>query len=89
MAVLSGRNIFFAVVVALAAAFYQYILRDALFISYGVGRHVQKLSEFPHVCRKILDRQLEACEDMWLDEGSRTLFLACSDPITRTRWMPK
>ena len=78
-----------AAFIALAAFFYQYILRDILFVTYGVGRHVQKLSEFPYDCRRITDPRMEACEDMWLDEESRTLFLACSDPISRAKWMPK
>ena len=89
MALLSGRNVGLAILVAFVAVFYQYILRDLLFVAYGVGRHIQKVSEFPYTCRKIYDREVEACEDMWLDEESRTLYLACSDAISRTKWMPK
>jgi arylesterase / paraoxonase len=89
MAVLSRTSIGFTVLVALIASLYQFLLRDALFVTYGIGRQVQKISDFPYKCRKIIDRQIEACEDMWLDEESRTLFLACSDAISRVKWMPK
>jgi arylesterase / paraoxonase len=88
MAAVSGRNIILGSLVALAAVFYQYLLKDVLFVTYGVGRQMQKISEFPYQCRKIHDRQIEACEDMWLDEKSRILYLACSDPMSRIKWMP-
>jgi arylesterase / paraoxonase len=78
-----------ALIVPLLGAFWQFFLSDILFIAYGIGRNVQPISDFPYTCHKIIDPQVEACEDMWLDEKSRTLYLACSDVISRTKWMPK
>ncbi len=89
MAVLSRTSIGLTIFIAVTAFLYQFLIRDTLFVTYGIGRPVQKISDFPYKCRKIIDRQVEACEDMWLDEQSRTLYLACSDPISRVKWMPK
>ena len=73
---------------AFAAVLYQTVLKDALFITYGLGRQLQPLSDFPYQCRRIRDPIIQACEDMWLSENSRQLFLACSDPSSRKQWMP-
>ncbi|KAK5126954.1 hypothetical protein LTR85_008312 [Meristemomyces frigidus] len=72
-----------------AGVLYQTFLKDFLFINVGVGRHLQPISDFPaYQCRRIEDPVLQACEDMWLSESTRQLFLACSDPLSRTQWMP-
>ncbi|KAK5245342.1 hypothetical protein LTR07_006577 [Exophiala xenobiotica] len=71
------------------AALYQYQLRDILFNTLGISRKIQPISDFPYTCRRIEnDPALQACEDMWLDQSSRQLFLACSDPLSRKYWMP-
>ena len=76
--------------VVLGAAFYQFVLRDLLFVTVGIGRTVLPVSDFPYKCHRILgDPNIQACEDMWLEEKSRTLFLACSEPEARRDWMPK
>ncbi|EXJ82800.1 hypothetical protein A1O3_06615 [Capronia epimyces CBS 606.96] len=74
---------------AAAALLYQFFLKDFLFATLGLGRTVLSVSEFPYSCHRIHgDPNIQACEDMWLDEKSRTLFLACSDPVARKHWMP-
>ena len=74
--------------VVAAAVLYQTVLKDLLFVTIGIGRTIQPISDFPYQCRRIQDPILQACEDMWLSESSRQLFLACSDPMSRTRWLP-
>jgi hypothetical protein len=76
--------------VLIAAAVYQGILKTTLFVTLGVGREVQPISDFPaYQCRRIHDPKLQACEDMWLSEETRQLFLACSSSEARSQWMPK
>ncbi|KPM42136.1 hypothetical protein AK830_g4419 [Neonectria ditissima] len=75
-------------VVALLAVLFQVYLKDPVWFGLGIGRTMQPLSDFPYTCRAIRDPRLEACEDMWLSESTRQLFLACSDPIARAHWMP-
>ncbi|KIX03403.1 uncharacterized protein Z518_06955 [Rhinocladiella mackenziei CBS 650.93] len=78
-----------SILLAVGAVLYQFVLRDILFIVIGVGRNVLPVSEFPYRCYRISgDPNVQACEDMWLDQKSRTLFLACSDPLARRDWMP-
>ena len=72
-------------VVLLAVAF-QVLLKDPIWRGFGIGKQFQPLSDFPYECRRI--EHLEACEDMWLSEASRVLYLACSDPVTRGQWLP-
>ncbi|KAM0281446.1 hypothetical protein ACHAQH_003569 [Verticillium albo-atrum] len=76
------------VVVALLSIAFQVFLKDAVWMGFGIGRTIQPLSEFPYTCRRIEDPQVEACEDMWLSETTRQLFLACSDSTGRSSWMP-
>ncbi|KAM0714826.1 hypothetical protein Q7P37_009290 [Cladosporium fusiforme] len=71
-----------------SAAAYQFILSDLLFVNLGVGRSLQPLQDFPYECHRLHDPRLHACEDMWLSEGSRQLFLACSASDTRREWAP-
>jgi arylesterase/paraoxonase len=54
----------------------------------GFWRDVQPINDFPYTCRKIEHPQLEGCEDLWIDEKGRELYLACSDTISRTQWCP-
>ncbi|EHY53738.1 hypothetical protein ABEF92_006292 [Exophiala dermatitidis] len=78
-----------SILFGLAALLYQFALKDYLFATVGLGRTIQHVSEFPYECHRIHgDPNIQACEDMWLDEESRTLFLACSDPMARKEWMP-
>ncbi|CAI4219560.1 unnamed protein product [Parascedosporium putredinis] len=74
---------------ALIAVGFQVYLKQATWLGLGIGRSIQPLSDFPYDCRRIdNDPRLQACEDMWLSENSRVLYLACSDPIARTQWLP-
>ncbi|CAK4031517.1 unnamed protein product [Lecanosticta acicola] len=77
-----------SVLLVLLGIVFQVFLRPLLFVTLGIGRELQPLSGFPYQCRRIEDPRLQACEDMWLSESTRQLFLACSDPIARTKWVP-
>jgi hypothetical protein len=78
------------ILLVLGAVLWQFLLRDVLFRTIGLGRTVLPVSAFPYRCYRIKeDPNIQACEDMWLDDKSRTLFLACSDPVARRHWMPK
>ena len=80
----------FSVFLLSSAILYQWLVRDLIYITYGRGRMIQPVSEFPYKCRRIEDdRNIQACEDMWLDPKSRTLFLPCSDSLSRPQWLPK
>ncbi|OLN81104.1 Serum paraoxonase/lactonase 3 [Colletotrichum chlorophyti] len=78
-------SIIFAVLLAVAL---QLVLKDPIWLGFGIGKTFQQLSEFPYSCRRIEDPRLQACEDMWLSETTRQLFLACSDPLARQQWLP-
>ncbi|KAF6845312.1 serum paraoxonase arylesterase [Colletotrichum musicola] len=72
----------------LLAVALQMVLKEPVSLGLGLGKTFQPLSDFPYSCRRIESPQLQACEDMWLSESTRQLFLACSDPLARQRWMP-
>lgn len=74
---------------ALVAILFQVFLKEPVWMGLGIGRTAQPISDFPFTCRSIFDSRMEACEDMWLSESTRQLFLACSDPRSRPHWMPK
>ncbi|KAK2004065.1 calcium-dependent phosphotriesterase [Colletotrichum falcatum] len=78
-------SILFAGIVGVAL---QLVLKDPIWLAFGIGKTIQPLSDFPYSCRRIEDRRLQACEDLWLSEATRQLFLACSDPLARRQWMP-
>lgn len=79
-------GVLFAVILAVGL---QLVLKDPIKLGLGLGKTFQPLSDFPYSCRRIEDTRLQACEDMWLSEATRTLFLACSDSLARQQWMPK
>ncbi len=80
--------IFGASAVLWLAVLYQWVLKDILFITLGVGRTHQTLEEFPFNCRRMHSPLLESCEDMVLDAEGRTLFAACSSISSRRGWSP-
>ncbi|USP75654.1 serum paraoxonase arylesterase [Curvularia clavata] len=80
------KAIFFALVVAYSASFYQLFVKDLLTITFGVGRVMQSIDEFPFDCRRIEHPRLEACEDIWLDNEGRTLYAACAGTQGRLAW---
>ncbi|KAG5790201.1 hypothetical protein H9Q69_010732 [Fusarium xylarioides] len=74
--------------IALLAILFQVYLKEAVWLGFGINRTIQPLSDFPYRCRKIVHHRLEACEDMYLSQSTRQLFLACSDPFARKQWQP-
>ncbi|KAI1076983.1 hypothetical protein F5B20DRAFT_583722 [Whalleya microplaca] len=79
-----------ALLVLLLAALQQLQLPRILDLAFGLTRASEPLAAFPgYRCRRLrADARLQACEDMWLSEASRVLFLACSDSLGRREWMP-
>jgi hypothetical protein len=77
-----------AVAAVAAAALYQLVLRDFLSVVVGVGRTMQPLEDFPYTCRRLKHEQLEACEDLWLDDEGRRLYLSCTGANHRLAWNP-
>ncbi|KAF5545142.1 serum paraoxonase arylesterase [Fusarium mexicanum] len=74
--------------IVILAILFQIYLKEAIWLGFGINKTIQPLSEFPYQCRKIVHHRLEACEDMYLSQSTRQLFLACSDPIARKQWQP-
>ncbi|CAM1510669.1 Fc.00g010040.m01.CDS01 [Cosmosporella sp. VM-42] len=73
--------------VALFGVLFQ-VLKVPVSLGLGIGRVIEPLSNFPYTCRRIEHPRMEACEDIWLSQSTRQLFLACSDPNSRPYWMP-
>jgi arylesterase/paraoxonase len=79
-----------AIVGALAAVVYQLQLPQTVRLGLGLGKTIQPLSDFPgYRCRRLEDRRLQSCEDMWLSDSARQLFLACYDLESRVQWNPR
>jgi arylesterase/paraoxonase len=75
--------------VAVIAVLYEFVAKSLIFDVLGYGRVVQNISAFNNVhCQKVDDLGLEACEDMWLNDRNGLLYMACSDTLSRTRWLP-
>jgi arylesterase/paraoxonase len=74
--------------VVLIAILYQFIFKSLIFDTLGYGRSISAISAFNVKCKKIDQLGLEACEDMWLDDRSGYLYMACSDSETKTQWLP-
>ncbi|KAK8068240.1 hypothetical protein PG996_007352 [Apiospora saccharicola] len=85
-------NFTLGVLAAVLAILYQSNVHSVLYtgtrLFLGVGHTLEPLSAFPYKCRRIEDKRLQACEDMWLSEATRQLFLACSEPNGRMQWAP-
>lgn len=63
---------------------------NVLKLGLAIGKTLQPLDDFPsYQCRRVHDPRLQACEDLWLPDATRQLFLACSDSDARGKWMPK
>lgn len=82
------RNFRLGVAVLMFGVFYQSWLKEVLFEVIGVGRVIQPIEDFPYKCRRINHERLEACEDLWLDDQERALYLACSGTESRIQWNP-
>jgi len=83
-----GTIVYCSAVVAWSAAIHQLLIKDILTVSLGIGRAIQSLDEFPYSCQRIQHPQLEACEDLWLDEQERVLYAACAGTKSRMAWNP-
>lgn len=83
-----GTLLYYSAVVAWSAATYQFLIKDLFTVTLGLGRVVQSIDEFPYSCRRIEHSQLEACEDLWLDEEERILYAACAGTKSRMAWSP-
>jgi hypothetical protein len=79
-----ATTVYYALVVAWGASLYQLVLKDLFTTTFGVGRVMQGIDEFPCTCRRIEHPRLEACEDIWLDNDARTLYaVGCGGTKTK------
>ena len=77
-----------SVLVVLSASLYQFWLKEALAVSFGLGRVLQPIEAFPYSCRRLTHDKLQACEDLWLDDEARVLYAACTGAQYRLAWVP-
>ncbi|KAH6629339.1 hypothetical protein C7974DRAFT_184833 [Boeremia exigua] len=83
-----GSLVYYSAVVAWSAAVYQFLVKDILTVTLGLGRVIQSIDEFPYSCQRIEHPHLEACEDLWLDDIERVLYAACAGTKSRMAWSP-
>lgn len=76
-------------IVGLGVLLYQMQLPRMISLGLGLAQTGAPLSTYPYTCRRLYHERLKACEDMWLSEATRQLFLACSEPLSRSLWAPR
>ncbi|KAF2450346.1 hypothetical protein P171DRAFT_439012 [Karstenula rhodostoma CBS 690.94] len=81
-----GVFVFGSAFALFGAVLWQLLLRDLLFVTIGLRRVTQTVDEFPYKCRKIIDKRLSGCEDIWLDDQERILYAACASTDGRLAW---
>ncbi|KAF7877156.1 hypothetical protein EAF04_000841 [Stromatinia cepivora] len=72
----------------LFGVFYQTVLKDWLYLNFGIGRLHNHLEDYPYTCRRLEHPLLSACEDLFLDYEGRALYAACSTVESRSGWGP-
>ncbi|KAF7926666.1 uncharacterized protein EAE97_010175 [Botrytis byssoidea] len=85
---MGSKTIILGALTVLSAVLYQTILKDWLYLNFGVGRTHNKLEDYPFTCRRVEHPLLESCEDLFLDHEDRTLYAACSTIASRRGWGP-
>jgi hypothetical protein len=83
-----GSTLYWAAIVAWSGVMYQFVIKDFLTITVGLGRVIQTIDEFPFECRQVRHPKLEACEDLWIDDEKRVLYAACYGVESRMHWNP-
>ncbi|KAF2472927.1 uncharacterized protein BDR25DRAFT_353235 [Lindgomyces ingoldianus] len=61
---LRGFSISVYALVVLFASLYQLLLNKVLFVSFGIGRLIQPIEDFPYSCGRIEYEKLKTCEDL-------------------------
>jgi hypothetical protein len=82
------RSFAITVGIVLFGVIYMVWLEEVIFDVLGVGRVIQPIEDFPYNCRRISHERLEACEDLWLDNQERVMYLACAGTQSRIAWNP-
>ncbi|KAK6604178.1 serum paraoxonase arylesterase [Botrytis cinerea] len=85
---MGSKTIILGVLTVLSGVLYQTILKDWLYLNFGVGRIHNVLEDYPFTCRRLEHPLLESCEDLFLDHEDRTLYAACSTVTSRKGWGP-
>lgn len=75
-----------AVTTIALATIFQLYLRHGVFVVFGLGRTLQPIEDFPYTCRRLKHPYLEACEDLYLDEDGRRLYLGCVGTRHKGAW---
>lgn len=85
---MAPKAIIFGAIALASAYFWQVFLHDFVFYTLGVGREYNRIEDYPYSCKQIRHPLLESCEDLALDEETRTLYAACSTSLGRKGWSP-
>ena len=80
------RSFAITVGIVLFGVIYMVWLEEVIFDVLGVGRVIEPFEEFTYDCQRISHERLEACEDLWLDDQERVLYLACARSPGRLNW---
>lgn len=83
-----SRLYYWALIVLVISVLFRGFLSRILFVTFGIGRVVQPIEDFPWDCTRIHHPLLESCEHMWLDHDGRKLYGACGNVASRLKWCP-
>ncbi|CAG8909147.1 unnamed protein product [Penicillium egyptiacum] len=86
--ILSRRAGIWALIVLAIGILYKAYVHNIIFLTIGIGREIQSIDEFPWTCTRLQHPLLEGCEDMWLDDQGRKLYLVCNSIESRQGWCP-
>ena len=75
-------------VLCVGSVVYELLIKGLILETLGVKRNIEPIENFPWDCRRVVHKQLEGCEDLWLDEEDRVLYGACSGSVARGNWNP-
>ena len=65
---------------------YPMVFQSLFFMSLDLVETCNLLTTFPTIAAGLVHKQLEGCEDIWLDDEARVLYAACSGTVARTQW---
>ncbi|CAD6446020.1 64a09973-e2d6-4bbb-8aa8-b92e3e829c5b [Sclerotinia trifoliorum] len=85
---MGSKTITLGVLTLVLGVFYQTILKDWLYLNFGIGRTYTHLEDYHYKCRRLEHPLLSACEDLFLDYEGRAVYAACSTVESRRGWIP-
>ncbi|APA08888.1 hypothetical protein SS1G_02703 [Sclerotinia sclerotiorum 1980 UF-70] len=85
---MGSKTIILGALTVVLGVSYQTILKDWLYLNFGIGRIHTHLEDYPYTCRRLEHPLLSACEDLFLDYEGRAVYAACSTVESRRGWIP-